>query len=1340
MNPDEPTVDTARHAGPPGGHPRRPRGAGRRETGEEAASTVVEPTIEYDPALPISAHVDEIAELLRHHQVLVVAGETGSGKTTQLPKICLQLGRRRIGHTQPRRIAARTVAERLADELQVPLGEVVGYQVRFTRQATRQTRVKVMTDGVMLAEINHDRQLRRYDTIIIDEAHERSLNIDFLLGYLRQLLVSRPDLKVIITSATIDTLRFAEHFADAQGHPAPIVEVSGRTFPVEVRYRPLGGDAADGDDEEAMPAAIVAGLRELGPAGDVLVFLSGEREIREASQAVTGAHLPNAEVLPLFARLSAAEQRRVFAPHTTRRIVLATNVAETSVTVPGIRFVIDTGLARISRYSTRTKVQRLPIEPVSRASADQRAGRCGRVAPGVCLRLYSQEDYESRPEFTEPEILRTNLASVILRMAQAELGDITTFPFVEPPDRAQVNDGLRLLDELGALRTGDRHRPRLTEVGRQLAELPLDPRLGRMLVEAASRGCLREAEVIVSALAIQDVRERPADQRQKADQLHRRFFDDEILTGAQDHASRHERTHQAGSPRRYSVHEGRHGEFPEEKKRTGEGGDVWAVWRLWRYLGIQRKALSGNQFRRLCRQEYINFMRVREWQDLRSQIRRVDDDLKLVRNREPATVDAVLTAVLAGLLSHVGLAEHDRSDARPGHRGRRQRKGPQEYLGARGSHFAIQPGSALSSHPPELLMAVELVETSRLWARTCAEVRADWIEQVGAHLLKHNYSEPHWSSSTAGVLAYEKVSLYGVPVISDRLVDYGRIDAAGAREIFIRTGLVEQSWVPDERRVEHGFLERNRQVRHEIEELEERTRRRDLLVDDETIFDFYDARIPSQVHSGASFDEWWAHEEDRGLLDLHQADLVRDDADSVEATDFPDHWQLGEVTLPVSYVFEPGSGSDGVTVTVPLAELNQLRPQSFSWQVPGLRVELATELIRALPKPVRTRLVPAPDRAREALRWLRANHADHQSWFHEELGRALAAVTGVVVGPQEWSPELVPGHLRVGFRVVDRSQHVHLGKDLAGLQEQLAARVSQTLTREASAKARAGYTTWSFGQVGQTQRFTRRGITAIGHPALRDDGDSVAVVVLDTAAHAARSHAAGVRRLLVLTNPDPTRWVVAHLGNQEKLWLGNSPYPSTDELLADARLKAVDRAARGIVDIGQVRTEQAYDHLALQVRQAQADVMRKVVRTAASALENAQRVRQALDQAPPSTGADVAAQLDNLIFNRFISFTRDPWYDHLPRYLAAAAQRLAAARSNPARDERLQTGLDELGAEFDELCRACPQGPLPDEVDDVGFLIEELRVQNFAQNLRTAVTVSPKRIRKAIAKARESLG
>lgn len=1296
-----------------------------------------EPVLEIDPELPISSHAARIAELIRDNQVVVVAGETGSGKTTQLPKICLGLGRRSIGHTQPRRIAARTVAERLADEMNVPLGETVGYQVRFTKAATRRTRVKVMTDGVMLAEINHDRQLRRYDTIIIDEAHERSLTIDFLLGYLKQLLPARPELRVIITSATIDTACFAEHFAAPDGTPAPVVEVSGRTWPVEIRYRPPAEE-----DEAELPEAIVRAVRELGPDGDVLVFLSGEREIAEATAALEAARLgPGTEVLPLYARLPAAQQRRVFARHSTRHIVLATNVAETSLTVPGIRGVIDTGLARISRYSSRSKVQRLPIEPVSRASADQRAGRCGRIGPGVCIRLYSEEDYLGRPEFTEPEILRTNLASVILRMASAELGPVVDFPFVEAPDRAQVTDGLRLLGELGALRGADRRNPRLTRTGRRLAEMPIDPRLGRMLIEASRRGCLREVEVIVAALAMQDVRERPAEKRQEADRLHRRFLTDAVLTDpdagqAGPGPAGSGGPGSTGAPARWSVQTGRRGEFDEERPPADPGGDVMAIWRLWRYLQIQRRRGSGNQFRRRCRAEFINYLRVREWQDLCTQLSGIDRDLGLRRNDRPGSTEAVLQSVLSGLLSHIGLLEPDeRSSRGRRHRGRRPARGPREYLGARGARFAIAPGSALARANAPLVMAVELVETSRLWARTCARVEPEWVESLAGPLVKYGYEEPHWSSSAAGVLAHERASLYGVPLFADRLVDYGRVDPVAAREIFIRTGLVEGGWRPRGTRPGHDFLEHNERLRAEIAELEERTRRRDLLVDDQTIVDFYDARIPAGVHSGATFDAWWAHEPDRHLLDLSAEDLVRPDADEPEAGAFPDRWQLGDLDLPVSYVFDPGSGADGVTVTVELAELNQLRPEPFSWQVPGLRAELATELIRALPKQVRTGLVPAPDHARAALRWLRAEGADHSRFLHAELARALRALTGVLVEDDQWRPEAVPEHLRVRFQVVERGREVEHGKDLAVLQQHLAERLQATLTRASRGTARTGATAWEFGTIEADRTIRRGGIQAVGHPALRDDGDSVALFLAESPEAAAASHERGIRRLLVLVNPDPTRWVVSHLGAQERLWLGTSPYPGVPELLADARLKAVDRAARAHGDPALVRDERSFTELAAQVRADQADVMRRVVATASAALGWARQVRADLPGAPEATREDVTAQLENLVFPGFISFTTDPWYDHLPRYLQAASMRLDAARADPARDEGLLAGLDELAAEYDELCAAQPPGPLPRPVEDIAFLLEEYRVQLFAQRLGTSRTVSPKRIRRAIAEA-----
>ena len=1290
-----------------------------------------EPLLDVDPSLPISAHADEIAGLIRDNQVVVVAGETGSGKTTQLPKICLRLGRRSIGHTQPRRIAARSVAERLADEMGVGLGDAVGYQVRFTRRATRRTRVKVMTDGVLLAEINHDRRLRRYDTIIIDEAHERSLTIDFLLGYLKQLLPSRPELRVVITSATIDTARFAEHFAGPDGTPAPVVEVSGRGWPVEIRYRPPD----EGDDPD-MPAAIVSAVRELGPSGDVLVFLSGEREIKDAAAALAAADLgPGTEVLPLFARLSAAEQHRVFAAHAARRIVLATNVAETSLTVPGIRFVVDTGLARISRYSARTKVQRLPIEPVSRASADQRAGRCGRVGPGVCLRLYSEEDYLARPEFTEPEILRTNLASVILRMAGAELGDVRDFPFVEAPDRAQITDGLRLLDELGALKGSDRRAPRLTRTGRRLAEMPVDPRLGRMLVEASRRDCLREVEVIVAALAMQDVRERPADKRQQADRLHRRFLTDDVLAGADEDRPAADPGADAG-PARRTARNGRRGEFDAPEPAADPGGDVLAIWRLWRYLRARRRALSGNRFRRLCRDEFINHLRVREWWDLRSQLSGIDRELRLRRNEGPGSTEAILQSVLAGLLSHIGLLEvEERPRGGRQHRGGRRPRGPREYLGARGTRFAIAPGSALSGRNPPLVMAVELVETNRLWARTCARIESEWVESVAGPLVRYGCSEPHWSSSAAAVLAHQRASLFGVPLFTDRLVDYGRVDPAGAREIFLRAGLVEGGWRPRDPRGRYRFLEHNERLRAEVAELEERTRRRDLLVDDQTIVDFYDARIPTSVVSGATFDAWWAREPDEHLLDLTMDELVRPDADAVDVDAFPDHWRVGALDLPVGYVFDPGSGADGVTVTVELAELNQLRPEPFSWQVPGLRTELATELIRTLPKQVRTALVPAPDRARAVLRWLRENGADRSRPLHVELGRALRALTGVVVEADQWRPDAVPGHLRVRFQVVERGRPVDQGKDLAALQRHLAERVSATLTRASRRSATTGATSWVFGTIEDTSTIRRGGLRAVGHPALRDDGDSVALFLADGPQAAARSHARGVRRLLVLVNPDPTRWVVAHLGARERLWLGDSPYPGVPELLADARLKAVDRAARAHVDPALVRDEERFTALAARVRAEQADVMREVVATASAALGWAQQIRADLPAAPEATREDVSAQLGNLVFDGFISFTTDPWFTHLPRYLRAASMRLDAARADPGRDEGLLAGLDELAAEYDELCDAQPDGPLPGPVEDIGFLLEEYRVQLFAQRLGTSRTVSPKRIRQAIARA-----
>ena len=982
----------------------------------EAASARVEarrravPAVSYPPELPVSQLKDEIAEVIRDNQVVIIAGETGSGKTTQLPKICLELGRGvtgQIGHTQPRRIAARTVAERVAHELGTELGAAVGYKVRFADHSSDDTVVKVMTDGILLAEMQRDRQLLRYDTLIIDEAHERSLNIDFILGYLRQLLPRRPDLKVIITSATIDSERFSMHFGGAESGKhsggaesgkhsggAPVIEVSGRTYPVEVRYRPLADPDNPGDEPRDQVQAIsdaVTELRVEGP-GDILVFLSGEREIRDTADALAGAG--DLEVLPLYARLSAAEQHRVFQPHRGRRVVLATNVAETSLTVPGIKYVIDAGTARISRYSLRTKVQRLPIEPVSRASANQRKGRCGRTSDGVCIRLYTEEDFESRPEFTDPEILRTNLASVILQMAALDLGSVADFLFIDPPDSRHVADGVRLLEELGAVAAGQA-KTRLTDVGRKLARLPVDPRLGRMILEAGRNGCVSEVLIIAAALSIQDPRERPAESREAADAMHARFAE--------------------------------------------PASDFLAFLRLWDYLGEQQRALSGSAFRRMCRREYLHYLRVREWQDLCAQLRQAARELGIAAGQErgsagqerrpaaqaaepgagfPADVaDRVHISLLAGLLSHIGMKDADQKPAAG------KRRAMTEFAGARGARFAIFPGSALAKKPPQWVVAAELVETSRLWARTAARIEPEWAEPLAAHLVQRTYSEPRWDARRGAAMASEKVTLYGLPIVAARPVTYGRIDPAAARELFISRALVEGDW-----QTHHQFFQRNSELLDEAGDLERKARRRGIVADDAAVFEFYDRRIPADVTSARHFDTWWkkARAADPGLLTLSPADLVGPAADEVSPADYPGSW--GE--LPLSYEFAPGDPDDGVTVDLPLATLNQVSGEEFGWQVPGLREELVTELIRSLPKQLRRNFVPAPDTARAVLARLGPAHGDLLDTLAAELGQ----MGGVTIPREAWDLSRLPAHLRITFRVVDSGRVLAAGKDLGALQ------------------------------------------------------------------------------------------------------------------------------------------------------------------------------------------------------------------------------------------------------------------------------------------------------------------
>ncbi|PRX47132.1 ATP-dependent helicase HrpA [Prauserella shujinwangii] len=1229
------------------------------------------PRISYPDELPVSRRRDDLAEAIRDHQVVIVAGETGSGKTTQLPKICLDLGlgvRGQIGHTQPRRLAARTVAERIAAELRTELGACVGYKVRFTDTSGDDTLVKLMTDGILLAEIQQDRMLRQYDTIIIDEAHERSLNIDFLLGYLKQLLPRRPDLKVIITSATIDPERFSRHFSGA-----PIVEVSGRTYPVEVRYRPIvDPDDPDADPDRDQVSAISDAVRELcaeGP-GDILVFLSGEREIRDTNEALTALGLPNTEVLPLYARLSAADQHRVFQPHTGRRIVLATNVAETSLTVPGIKYVVDPGTARISRYSHRTKVQRLPIEPISQASANQRKGRCGRTSDGVCIRLYSEADFAARPEFTDPEILRTNLASVILQMTSLGLGDIGAFPFVEPPDRRQITDGTQLLQELGAFeRSGKDSRARLTDTGRKLAQLPVDPRMGRMIVEADRNGCAREVMIIAAALSIQDPRERPAEKQQAADAQHARFAD--------------------------------------------PTSDFLAYLNLWNYLTEQQKALSNNQFRKLCRAEYLNYLRVREWQDIYSQLRQLAKPLGITVNSVPGDPQRIHTSLIAGLLSHIGLKDPAKGD----------------YLGARGARFAVFPGSALFKKQPRWIAAAELVETSRLWARVNARIEPEWVEPLAQHLVKRTYSEPHWERKRGAVMANERVTLYGVPLVVGRKVNYGRVDPELSRELFIRHALVEGDWDTS-----HRFFHDNRALLEEVEELEHRARRRDILVDDETLFAFYDERIPSDVVSARHFDSWWKKERGRtpDLLNFEKTMLINATAGEVSETDYPGTWTQSSLRFDLTYQFEPGTGADGVTVHIPLPVLNQVRPEGFEWQVPGLREELVTALIKSLPKQLRRNLVPAPDTARQVL--ARVSPADGP--LLEVLARELAALRGVTVPYDAWDWTAVPGHLRMTFRVLgDRGRTLAEGKDLDELKERLSGRLRATISAAADSVERSGLRTPDFGELPRVFQGRQREHEVKAYPALVDEGDSVAVRMLDTPEQQRRAMWEGTRRLVRLNVPSPMKYLNRNLDNRSKLVLGRNPHGSVAALLEDCVDCAVDRL---VTDAGgPVWTDAEFGALLEKVRGALNPTVLSVLREVENVLhalhDTEAKLADTRGDAFGESLADMRAQIDGLVYPGFVTATG---YDRLPdlvRYLRAIERRLEKLPSDPARDAERLREIAWLRQEYQAVLDTLPPHAAPrPELAEVRWMIEELRVSYFAQTLRTAYPVSAKRILRAL--------
>lgn len=1252
-----------------------------------AARQAAVPAITY-PDLPISERREEIADAVRKHQVVVVAGETGSGKTTQLPKICLELGRGlrgTIGHTQPRRLAARTVAQRIADELHTALGDVVGYAVRFTDQVSDRTLVKLMTDGILLAEIQRDRRLLRYDTLILDEAHERSLNIDFLLGYLRELLPRRPDLKVIVTSATIEPQRFAAHFGGADGGlSVPIVEVSGRSYPVEIRYRPLEvavspgtDDDPDDPDHEIVRTetrdeieAIIDAIGELEaePPGDVLVFLSGEREIRDTAEALTG--LRNTEVLPLYARLPTAEQQKVFAPHTGRRVVLATNVAETSLTVPGIRYVVDPGNARISRYSRRLKVQRLPIEPISQASAAQRAGRCGRLAPGVCIRLYSERDFAARPRYTDPEILRTNLAAVLLQMAALQLGAppgyVENFPFLDPPDRRSIRDGVQLLQELGAF---DRDGA-ITDLGRRLARLPVDPRLGRMILQAQTEGCVPQVLVLAAALTIPDPRERPADREEAARQRHARFAD--------------------------------------------ENSDFMSYLNLWNYLREQRRELSGNAFRRLCRDEFLHYLRIREWQDLVGQLRSIARDLGLAASGveyddvDPARIHA---ALLAGLLSHVGMR---REDAR-------------EYLGARNSRFVLAPGSVLTKRPPRWVVVAELVETSRLYGRTAARIQPEAVERVAGDLVQRTYSEPHWDAGRGEVLAYERVTLYGLPLVARRRVGYARVEPQVARELFIRHALVEGDW-----QTRHRFLGDNARLRAELGDLEERARRRDLLVGDDDVYALYDTRIPADVVSARHFDAWWKKQRHQtpDLLTFSRDDLLR--AEDTAAADRPDLWRTGDVALSLTYRFEPGAADDGVTVHVPIDVLTRLGGDEFAWQVPALREELVTALIRSLPKELRRNFVPAPDTARAVLAGIDPEREPLLTALQRELRRR----SGVLVPIDAFVLEKLPPHLRVTFAVESRNgTEVARGKDLGALQERLA-----TPAREAVAHAvagevqRTGLRTWpdDLPEVPRVVERTVDGRTVRGFPAFVDAGGAVDLRVFATSVEQERAMGPGIRRLLRLSVTASLKAVDRQLDPRTRLTLGANPDGSVPALLDDCADAAVDALAPAPVwtraEFASLRDRVAQDLVPMTV-----DIVGRVEK----ALSVAQQVQLLLRAEPPAAQTDaitdIRTQLDRLLPPGLVTATGRARLADLTRYLTAIRRRLERLPYAIEADRERMRRVHAVQDAYHELLQGLPAArAAAADVRDIARLIEELRVSLWAQQLGTPRAVSEQRIYRAI--------
>ncbi|WP_217474949.1 ATP-dependent RNA helicase HrpA [Stutzerimonas stutzeri] len=1291
------------------------------------------PVMRYDDSLPIAAKRDEIKAALEKHQVLVIAGETGSGKTTQLPKICLEIGRGvhgLIGHTQPRRLAARSVATRVAEEIGTPLGELVGYQVRFEDQSKDSSLIKLMTDGILLAETQHDRFLERYDTIIVDEAHERSLNIDFLLGYLKTLLPRRPDLKVIITSATIDLERFSEHFGGAGLPGAPIVEVSGRTYPVETWYRPLAAETdEDGnrvEDDLTVDQGILAALDEIDAhersigkrPGDVLVFLPGEREIRDAAEVLRKANLKFTEVLPLYARLTPAEQQKIFQPRPGRKIVLATNVAETSLTVPGIRYVIDSGTARISRYSYRAKVQRLPIEAVSQASANQRKGRCGRVEPGICIRLYSEEDFLSRPEFTDPEILRTNLAAVILQMLHLRLGQIEDFPFIEPPDGKAISDGFNLLQELSAVSRENQ----LTPLGRQLARLPIDPRLGRMLLEAATLGSMAEVLIVASALSVQDVRERPADRQQQADQAHAQWKDPD--------------------------------------------SDFAALINLWRGFEEQRQALGSNALRTWCRKNFLNYLRLREWRDAHRQLMLIVRELQLGAGRSadgsgqrthvgkagrvedgeasstrpapaaPTTdnkVNAILRqqheaseaaqkakgyaavhkAILAGLLSQIG---HKTEEG--------------DFLGARQRRFWVHPSSVIGRKKPNWIMAAELVETTKLFARMVAKIEPDWIEPLAGHLIKKNHFEPHWEKKRGQVVAYEQVTLYGMIVVGRRPVHYGPIDPPAARELFIREGLVR-----GEMHSRAKALTANRELLELFDELEAKARRRDIIADEDTLFAYYDARVPHDIYQTASFETWYKRESQKNpqLLVMRDEDVLARDASEVTAAQYPDHLRIGELQLPLEYHFEPNHPRDGVTLRVPAPLLPQLRAERLDWLVPGLIEAKAVALVRNLPKAIRKNFVPVPDFVKAALSKITFG----EGALPEALGRELLRMTGARVSDEAWAEAAMglESHLKMNIEVVDaRGKFLGEGRDLAELTARFSEASQAALAPPQQKAEQKPVEAKGFAQVAEKAQAKMAGLSMTVYPALVEEAGVVKEGRFPTQAEADYQHRRALQRLLLQQLAEPAKYLRNKLPGLTELALLYRDMGKVDALVEDILLASLDSC---ILD-GETQLPRDGAALASLAERKRGDWAAHAERLARLTLDILKlwhglqkRFKGKIDLAQAVALNDIKAQLANLVYPGFVRETPGEWLKEYPRYLKAVEQRFEKIGAQLQRD-RVWSG--ELAGYWEQyqarLKKHQQEGKRDPELTLYRWMLEEYRVSLWAQQLGTKMAVSDKRLNK----------